>query len=94
MYAAVSVFEEVKNVVVETLGIQSRAQILSPESPLFGSLPELDSFGVIELGMALETRFGFVMQEDDFTADIFETMGTLADFVEKKSIGSAVSEPA
>ena len=75
---------EVTEIIVNTLGIQDRAHTISAESPLFGSLPELDSLGVVELGLALEIRFGFEMIESDFTAEIFETVGTLTQFVERK----------
>ena len=34
---------DVKAVVVETLGIEDRADALDAATPLFGSLPELDS---------------------------------------------------
>ena len=78
-----STVDEVRDVIAQTLGIHDRIGMLSVDSPLFGSIPELDSFGVLELAAALEARFGFAMDESAFTADIFETVGTLAEFVER-----------
>jgi acyl carrier protein len=75
--------DEVKEVIVETLGIYDRAGMLFVDGGLFGSIPELDSFGVLELAAALETRFGFQMDDTAFTAEIFETVGALAEFVEQ-----------
>lgn len=83
MDAQASTLEEVRKLVVETLGIEDRAAGMNASTRLFGSMPELDSFGVIELATALESRFGFEIDESEFTAEVFETVGSLADFVER-----------
>ena len=44
-----STLEGVKAVIVKTLGIEDRADTLDASTPLFGSMPELDSFAVVEL---------------------------------------------
>jgi acyl carrier protein len=36
---------------------------------------------VAELIAAIEEKFGFELDEADFTADIFDTVGSLSDFV-------------
>ena len=76
--------EDVRNILVETLGIENRAGSLTASTPLFGSLPELDSLAVVELVTALEDRFNIVVDDSEFTGDTFETVGTLAEFVERK----------
>lgn len=73
----------VKSVVVSVLGIQDRADSLDASTPLFGSIPELDSLAVVELAAALEEKFDFVIDDDDFTGEVFETLGSLAEFVEQ-----------
>ena len=78
-----STFDGVKAVLVEALGIDERADSLTAETPLFGSMPELDSLAVVEVVTSLEERFGFEIDDDDFTGDVFETVGTLAEFVER-----------
>ena len=79
----------VKAVIVKILGIQDRAASLDASTPLFGSMPELDSLAVVELAASLEEEFGFEIDDDDFTGETFETVGTLAQFVEKsRSNGS------
>jgi len=50
----------------------------TPETELFGSLPELDSLALVELIMLIETRFGFELDEDDITAEVFGTVESLA----------------
>ena len=74
-------FDEVKDVVVTTLGIQDRASGLEPSTPLLGSIPELDSMAVLEVVLAIEQRFDFAIQDEDMTGDVFETFGSLANFV-------------
>ncbi len=79
-----STLDAVKAVVVDTLGIEDRADALDAASPLFGSLPELDSLGVAELVVALEQYFDIEFDGDDVSTDTFETLGSLASVVEDK----------
>jgi len=77
--------EGVKAVLVEILGIEDRAETLDASTPLLGSLPELDSMAVLELVVALEQRFGITIDDDEVTAEVFETVGTLATFVDRQA---------
>jgi acyl carrier protein len=76
--------DDVKSVVVSTLGIEDRADTLNASTPLLGGLPELDSMAVVELVAALEARFAFEVSDDEITGEVFETLGSLAAFVEVK----------
>jgi acyl carrier protein len=76
--------EDVKAVLVETLALESRADLLAPTTPLLGSLPELDSMAVLELVLGLEQRFGAVIEDEDVTAEVFETLESLTGFVNGK----------
>jgi acyl carrier protein len=78
--AAVTV-DDVKAVVVETLGVEDRAGTLDASTPLLGSLPELDSMAVLELVMALQERFDIAVEDEDITAEVFETVASLTAFV-------------
>ncbi|GAA3579177.1 acyl carrier protein [Microlunatus spumicola] len=75
---------EVAETLVETLGIQDRASTLDASTELFGAMPELDSLAVLELVSALEDRFGIVVEDEEFGGEIFETLGSLATFVDGK----------
>jgi acyl carrier protein len=77
--------EGVKDVLVTTLGIEDRKDSLTASTPLWGELPELDSLAVVELAASLEDHFDFVIEDDDFTGEVFETLGSLAAFVETKA---------
>jgi acyl carrier protein len=76
--------DAVKAVVVEILGVEDRADSITAETPLLGSLPELDSMAVLEVVAALEARFGITVDDDEVTAEVFETLGSLATLVEEK----------
>jgi acyl carrier protein len=75
--------DDVKAVLVETLGVQDQADTINADTPLFGSLPELDSMAVLELVLALEERFDITIDGEDVTASAFETLESLAAFVER-----------
>jgi acyl carrier protein len=74
----------VKAAVVETLGIEERFDTLDAATPL-ESLPEFDSLAVLELVVELEGRFGISVDDEDVTAEVFGTLGSLAAFVDAKS---------
>jgi acyl carrier protein len=84
MELTTTTFEAVKAVVVETLGIEDRADTLTPDAPLLGAVPELDSMAVLELVLALETRFEFEIDGEDVTGELFESVGTLTEYVDAK----------
>jgi acyl carrier protein len=78
-------FPRVVAVLVSTLGLQEdRAAAFTPGTPLFGNLPELDSLAVVQIVYALEEEFGMTIEGDEVTGDIFETLGSLAAFVQQK----------
>lgn len=57
---------------------------LSREVQLLGSLPEFDSQAVVTIITSLEEYLGICIEDDEITAEVFETVGTLVDFLEKK----------
>jgi acyl carrier protein len=77
-------FEDVKAVVVVTLGIEDQADELGPETGLYGDLPELNSLTVVKIIVALQKRFGIEIKIDEIVGDVFNTLGRLAAFVESK----------
>jgi acyl carrier protein len=76
--------DEVRTILTETLSLGSAGQHLEAESPLLGSLPELDSMAVVSLIGALEEHFGIAIDDDDISASTFATLGSLSAFVAQK----------
>ena len=75
---------DVKAAIIETLGVEDRADALDATTPLLGALPELDSMAVLELVVELEQRFGITVEDEDVTADVFATLASLTEFVDGK----------
>jgi acyl carrier protein len=76
--------EAVKDVLVSSLGVQERADAIDADTQLLGSLPELDSMAVLVLVHDLEDRFGITVEDEDLSADIFDSLRSLAAFVDRK----------
>lgn len=76
--------DEVKTILIDVLSLGDAGQRLTVDSPLLGSLPELDSMAVVSLIGALEEHFDIAVADEDIRASTFETLGSLADFVSRK----------
>lgn len=68
----------------QALGLNGRAMGFSIDTPLLGSLPELDSIGVVTVLTALEEQYGFAVDDDEISGPTFATVGSLLDFVRSK----------
>ncbi len=72
------------SVLSESLGLAPDvAAGLSADSGLFGHLPELDSMAVATVLTAIEDHFGILIDDEDVTADLFATVGTLAAHIDR-----------
>lgn len=79
-----SVIDDVKLILGDALLIGERAQAFDASTPLWGSLPEFDSMALLEVRAAIEERFDMIIDDDDITGEVFETVGSLSDFVSSK----------
>lgn len=68
----------------ETLNLGGRSSSFTADTPLLGSLPELDSMGVVALLTAFEDRLGFAVDDDEIDGRVFQTVGSLLEFVQAK----------
>jgi acyl carrier protein len=73
--------DDIRNILRDTLQIGDRAEELQPDSPLLGAIAELDSMAVVTVLTMVEEQFGIEIADDEVSADVFETLGSLADFV-------------
>jgi acyl carrier protein len=72
-----------RRVLGEVLGLApEQVAAFDLDTGLFGHLPELDSMAVATVLTALEDHFGILIDDADVTAEMFDTLGTLAAFVE------------
>ncbi len=76
--------DEVREILSDVLSLGERKSSLNADSGLLGSIPELDSMAVVNVITALEESFGITVDDDEISAKTFETLGSLASFVEQK----------
>ena len=76
--------DDIREILRETLQLGERADSLTANSPLLGAVPEFDSMAVVAVITTIEDDFGLTIDDDEVSADVFETVGSLAGFVERK----------
>lgn len=79
-----TVIDGVKRVLQEALQLGDRVERFNERTALFGSIPEFDSMAVVTVITGLEEQFDIEVDDDDISADVFETLGSLTRFVEEK----------
>jgi acyl carrier protein len=84
---ASEVEDAVRAVLRDVLGIDpARAAAFTEATPLFGSLPELDSMAVAGLLTELEDRLGIVIDDDEVDGEMLESFGSLLRFARDKAL--------
>lgn len=76
--------DDVRAVLKDVLQLGDRADALQPSTPLLGNLPELDSLAVVNVITTIEENFGIYVEDDEISAETFETVGSLCHFVDQK----------
>jgi acyl carrier protein len=80
-----SVVDDVIRILSKTLELEeSVVAAITASSPLLGAIPEFDSIAVLAVIAALEEKFGFTLKDDEISAEVFESVGSLSQFVEQK----------
>ena len=73
----------VKDILIEALQLSDNTPI-DADTALLGSIPEFDSMAVVTVLTAIEESFGIEVDDDEISAEVFESFGTLCSFVEQK----------
>ncbi|THD36950.1 MAG: acyl carrier protein [Sphingomonas sp.] len=85
---APSVDTVVRTVLKDVLALSDkRVAAFDDATPLFGSLPELDSMAVAGVLTELEDRLGILIEDDEVDGEMLETFGALRRFAEHKVKG-------
>ena len=79
-----ALLEQIKSVLRDALQLDRRANGFTADTPLLGSLLELESMGVVAVLTLIEEGFDVTFDDSEITAEPFETVGTLAEFVGAK----------
>lgn len=76
--------KELLSLLADTLNLGNRTASFQDDTPLLGALPEMDSMGVVAIITAFEDRLGFSVDDDEIDGSVFQTFGTLLEFVSNK----------
>lgn len=77
--------ERVRKILRDTLNLGDRADRLDAASPLMGGLPEFDSMAVVTVVTMIEDELGVTIDDDELSAEVFATVGSLTEFVAQKA---------
>ena len=74
------------------LGGESPVRI-GPDTGLLSSGLTLDSIAVLELIMEIENEFGIEFSDSDLTVELFRSVRTLADAIQRKALNGNGTSP-
>jgi acyl carrier protein len=76
--------ENLKRLIVESLRLDGlTTDKIADDTPLFGEELGLDSVDALELVVALEKEYGIKIKSHEVDKNVFGSVATLADFVER-----------
>jgi acyl carrier protein len=73
-----------RRILRDALQIGARAEQLQAESRLIDSVPEFDSMAAVTVLTMIEEEFDITVEDDEVSAALFETLGSLTAYVESK----------
>ena len=73
--------ESLKRILAAQLGPSYPPEFFSEDTPLLGAIPELDSMAVVGILTAVEEELGVPVDDDEISAEIFGSFGSLVDFL-------------
>lgn len=78
--------QELKQLIIDSLGLEDiTVDTIDDDQPLFGEGLGLDSVDSLELGLALQQRYGIRMDPEKHNLrDIFSSVSSLARFVKNQ----------
>ena len=77
--------EVTRKIVRTCLQLGSQADSFGRNTQLLGGLPEFNSLTIAAVVAAIEDEFDCEIDDEELTAEIFETMGSLADFIAEQA---------
>ena len=86
---------EIKELVIDRLKLDVEPDEIEDDELLFDGSLGLDSITMLELVEAIESRYGFEVDDEDLTSELMETARSLAEYVMGKvQEGDATTERA
>lgn len=78
-----SLLFEIKKILQETLQLDD-VLLWDENTELLGAVAEFDSMALVTFLTNIEENYGILIDDDEVSADIFETLGTLNVFLQEK----------
>jgi len=75
---------QIKQLLIDTLSLDLSVEDMDDDMLLLGDIPEFDSMAIVSVITAIEEFYGFNLEDEELSAEIFETVEALVDFVESK----------
>ena len=75
---------QVKCLIVTALELDVDPAEIPDDETLFGGGMYLDSVATLEILAAIEEEFGITVEDDELTAELFDSVGMLAEYVATK----------
>lgn len=72
------------NIVCSCLQIDPKDAQLTSSTPLLGGFPDFNSLTIATVVENLEEQLDCIIDDEELTAELFETVGSLAEFVDSK----------
>ncbi|MBI2504161.1 MAG: acyl carrier protein [Candidatus Latescibacteria bacterium] len=79
-----TIVHRVKRTIVRSLELEIAPEELADDEVLFGSGLGADSEATLEVVFALETEFGIEVEDEELRVELFATVRSLVDYVERK----------
>ena len=77
-------FDEIKTLVIDVLQLGSHAADFNQDTILMGNIAEFDSMAVVAILTSIEDMYDVEIDDDEIDVEIFETLGTLYQFIKEK----------
>lgn len=68
-----------------TTNLQLGDMPLDADTLIMGDMPQFNSLSIVNLIASIEDELGCTVEDDEITAEIFESVGSLAAFIESKA---------
>ena len=75
--------QQIKEMIVERLFLEADPDAIADDENLMENY-EIDSVNLFEIVVGLEEQFDISFEDEDFSVDLFATVNSLADYVERK----------
>lgn len=74
---------EIKTLLKETLQLDE-VDSWDEDTEILGSIPEFDSMAIVTILTMVEENYGIMIEDDEVSAEVFETLGSLVNFISEK----------